>query len=135
MLKQCRILVVFFFWPCHHMQKFLGQGSNPHHSSSPGHCSNNTRSFSCCATRELPAESQIICRLQWEYETFTKRSFFSVTLLSQGSILASSVIMSDLTGCSGHNLPYTVLLTNRNQLISLIQPLVLPGDKGARRTG
>ena len=32
------------------MQKFLGQGSNPYHSSDPSHCSDNVRSLT---TREL----------------------------------------------------------------------------------
>lgn len=36
------------------MEKFLGQGSTLRHSSNPSCCSDNTRSFTCCATRELP---------------------------------------------------------------------------------
>ena len=36
---------------CRH---FLGQGSNPCHSSNQGHSSDNTRSLTYCATRELP---------------------------------------------------------------------------------
>ena len=35
------------------MQKFPGQGSNLRHSSDPSHCSDNARSFTCSATREL----------------------------------------------------------------------------------
>ena len=44
----------YFFAHAHTMQKFLGQGSNPHHSSNWSHCSGNTRSLTCCAARELP---------------------------------------------------------------------------------
>ena len=35
------------------MRKFPGKGLNPHQSSDPGHYSDNARSFTCCATREL----------------------------------------------------------------------------------
>ena len=45
-------LFVCFGWACG-MQKFLGQGSNQHHSSDPGHCSDNAKSLTCCATKEL----------------------------------------------------------------------------------
>ena len=42
----------FFF--CHTtMWKFLGQGSNTHHSSNPSCCSDSARSLGCCATGEL----------------------------------------------------------------------------------
>ena len=34
-------------------KKFLGQGSNTHQSSDPSHSSDNARSLTCCATREL----------------------------------------------------------------------------------
>ena len=33
--------------------KFPGQGSNPHHRSNPRHRNDNTRSLTCCTTREL----------------------------------------------------------------------------------
>ena len=36
------------------MQKFSGQGLNPHHGSDPGHSSDNARSLTYCATKELP---------------------------------------------------------------------------------
>jgi len=35
------------------MRKFLGQGSNPSHSCPWNHSSDNTRSLTCCTTREL----------------------------------------------------------------------------------
>ena len=35
------------------MWKFLAQGSNPHHSSDPGHCSENAGSLTFCVTREF----------------------------------------------------------------------------------
>ena len=43
----------FFFGHGHSMWKFPGQGSNPYHISDPSHCSDDTRSLTCCATREL----------------------------------------------------------------------------------
>ena len=48
---------VFRFWFCfgctHGMWEFLGQGSNPCHSSNPNHCSDNGESVICCAKRKL----------------------------------------------------------------------------------
>ena len=44
----------FFFGYSCSMCKFLGQGSNPSHSSDLSHCSDNTESLTCCAPRELP---------------------------------------------------------------------------------
>ena len=41
-----------FGHPCG-MWKFWGQGFNSHHSSDPSHCSDNTRSLTHCAMREL----------------------------------------------------------------------------------
>ena len=38
---------------------FLGQGLNPHHSSHPSCCSDNTRSLTHCATRELQREGHV----------------------------------------------------------------------------
>ena len=35
------------------MWKILGQESKPRHSSNPSHYSDNARSLTCCATREL----------------------------------------------------------------------------------
>ena len=35
------------------MYKFLGQGTNPHHSSNLSLCSDNARSLTHCAAREL----------------------------------------------------------------------------------
>ena len=52
----CPISLSFFFWPClQHVEvwKFPGQGLNPCYSSDPNHCSDNTRSLTCCSTREL----------------------------------------------------------------------------------
>ena len=48
---------VIFFGHAHNMQKFLGQGLNPHHRSGPGLYSVNTRSLTCWATRELQKQS------------------------------------------------------------------------------
>ena len=45
-------LFFFFFWLC--PQKFPGQGSNLCHSSDPSQCSDNARSLTHWATRELP---------------------------------------------------------------------------------
>ena len=42
-----------FFGHIHGMQKFPGQGSNPHHSSDPSHSSDNTGSLTHQSTREL----------------------------------------------------------------------------------
>ena len=43
---------LFFFGCAHGIQKFIGQGLNPHYSSNPGCCSDNAGSLTCCATRE-----------------------------------------------------------------------------------
>ena len=45
--------VLVFFGCTHIMQKFLGQGSILCHSSNQSHCSDNTGSLTCWATREL----------------------------------------------------------------------------------
>ena len=45
--------ILFYFGYTHSMWKFLGQGSNPHHSSNPSHCLGNARSLTHCATGEL----------------------------------------------------------------------------------
>lgn len=48
-------LVLSFFSPCiHSMEKFLGQGWNPRHSSDPSCISDNARSLTHWATREFP---------------------------------------------------------------------------------
>ena len=48
-------LYIAIFLPCTCiMWKFLGRGSNWHHSSYPGHCSDSAGSLTCCATGELP---------------------------------------------------------------------------------
>ena len=47
-------LSFFFFGHIHGIQKFLGQGSNPGHSSNLSHSSDNTGSLTQCATREFP---------------------------------------------------------------------------------
>ena len=39
--------------------KFLGQRSNPHHSSDPTHSSDNARSLASCASRELQGHSTL----------------------------------------------------------------------------
>lgn len=38
------------------MQKSLGQGSNSQHRSDPSCYSDNARSLTCCATREIPRQ-------------------------------------------------------------------------------
>lgn len=50
-------LAFFFFFLCHTggTWKFLEQGSNPHHSSHPNRCSDNTGSLAGCVTGELRA--------------------------------------------------------------------------------
>ena len=45
---------IFFFVRAHGMQKFPGKGWNLHHSSDLSHSSDNTRSLTSQATRELP---------------------------------------------------------------------------------
>ena len=47
------ILFYLFFGHSHSIWKFLGQGSNPCHSSNPSHCSDTTRFLTHCATKEL----------------------------------------------------------------------------------
>ena len=49
-----RIANFFLSSPAHGIQKFLGQESNLHHSSDLRHKSDNSRSLTCWATRELP---------------------------------------------------------------------------------
>ena len=51
------IIFIFSFGCAWGVQKFSDQGSNPHHSSNPSHSSENTRSLTCWAARELPIVS------------------------------------------------------------------------------
>ena len=52
-LKKKRKKIHFFiFGHTHSMQKFLGQGLNPCHSSDPGCCSDNARCSTRCTTRD-----------------------------------------------------------------------------------
>ena len=46
---------VFVFSYTQGLWKFLGQGTNLHHSSHPSHCIDKARSLTCCTTRELQA--------------------------------------------------------------------------------
>lgn len=41
-----------FFGHPHNMYKFLGKGSNLHHSRNPSFCNDNAGSLSCCIVRE-----------------------------------------------------------------------------------
>ena len=46
--------ILFYFFGCAQgLQNFPGQGSNPHYISDPSHRSDNARSLTCRATREL----------------------------------------------------------------------------------
>lgn len=75
-LRLCFIFLKFFIFFLSHscsMWKFLAQGSNPHHSSDPGHCSENARPLSHwakgnslswvlrrafqCSTNQMPVDS------------------------------------------------------------------------------
>ena len=47
------LFLFLFFGLNHSIWNFPGQGLNPHHSSSPSCCSDNTRSLTHCATKEL----------------------------------------------------------------------------------
>ena len=53
-------LFIFFGCTCG-IWKFLGQGSNLCHSSDQSCCSDNTRSLTCCAIRELPKSFKFWC--------------------------------------------------------------------------
>ena len=47
-------IIFLFFWPhLLYVAKFPGQGSNPCHTNDLHHCSDNTRSLTHHATREL----------------------------------------------------------------------------------
>ena len=61
-------LFIYFFGHVCRMWNFLGQGSNPWHSSDLSRCSDNVRSLTHCATREL---QNTIC----SYMQFTAYSF------------------------------------------------------------
>ena len=50
----CLCLFFFFFGRASGIWKFPGQGSNPSHSCSLSHCSDNTRSKNCCNTGVFP---------------------------------------------------------------------------------
>ena len=43
--------ILFLFWLHYSMQKFLGQGLNPHHSSVQSHSSDNAGSLTSCVPR------------------------------------------------------------------------------------
>ena len=49
-LKAAFINSTFIFSGVHIIWKFPGQGLNLHHSSNPGHCSDDAASLTCCAT-------------------------------------------------------------------------------------
>ena len=57
------------------MQKFLGQESNPYHTSNHIHSGDNTRSLICWAIRELPMNSFLI-KKHWSYRR-DNTSFYS----------------------------------------------------------
>ena len=61
--------LLFCFCHAPSMQKFRGQGSNPHQSSEPSQCSDKTGSLTCRATRELQAsftfQNMFTCYLTW----------------------------------------------------------------------
>ena len=72
------------------MWKFSSQGSNPCHSSSPRHCSNNTKSLTYCSTRELQIPFYfkpyltlmgIILLLTWRLMNTQRMSFFKKNIL------------------------------------------------------
>ena len=44
---------IYLFIVGHVMWKFLGQGSNPHHSSDPSCCTDDAGPSTCYVTREL----------------------------------------------------------------------------------
>ena len=50
----CCFQSLCFFWLCQWHAEFLGQGSNPCHSSDLSHCSDNAWSFTHFAIRKLP---------------------------------------------------------------------------------
>ena len=57
------IFLIYYFGLAHGMQKFPGQGSNPHHSSHRSHCSNNAESSTCRVTWKLlsqPFDSKLM---------------------------------------------------------------------------
>ena len=48
------VFFLFVFWCTHSMWKFLGQGSDSHHSTKLSCCSDNARSLTLSATAETP---------------------------------------------------------------------------------
>ena len=46
--------VIFWGWRAYSLRKFQDQGLNPHHSCDPSCSSDDSRSLTCCVTRELP---------------------------------------------------------------------------------
>ena len=61
-------LFIYFFGHTHIIQKFVGQGSNPCHSSVPSHSSDNAGSLIFWVTRELLWASFHVWYSQWEKE-------------------------------------------------------------------
>ena len=71
----------FLFCPTCSMWKFMGQRPNLCHSSDPCCCSENTRSLTCCATKELQREPYsylILCSTAYLL-TSHQVNFFSFT--------------------------------------------------------
>ena len=51
--NKCALFYFIYFGHACSMQKFPGQGLNPHHSSDPSHSDDNTRCSTCRTTRKL----------------------------------------------------------------------------------
>ena len=67
-------LFIYLFGHVCRMWNFLGQGSNPWHSSDLSRCSDNVRSLTHCATREL--QNTICSYMQFTAYSFRERKYY-----------------------------------------------------------
>ena len=63
------------------LEIFLSQGLNPHHSSSPSHCSDHVGSSTCSATKELSKDTS-----WWSSLVAQQVKYLGLSLLATGLI-------------------------------------------------
>ena len=80
------------------MWNFLGQRSTPYRSSNPSHCSENARSPTHCAMRELPLR-MFLTILSLRFLTYKMQiMMISVFFFSQAEEFDLSIDLLDLGG-------------------------------------
>lgn len=84
---------ILFFPHTLGMWRFLGQGLELCHSSTPSYCSDNTRYLSCCATRERPMRVFFCCVF------FHSILFYDQTMLFHIAVVHSFSLPHSISIC------------------------------------